>query len=70
MSRTADEDFLRPLDDQLEIPGVERHAHTEHDDAQQQDRMRNGPEKGIGHEIRPDDDEKDDIRQIFPNKTA
>ena len=33
MSRTADEDFLRPLDNQLEIPGVERHAHTEHDDA-------------------------------------
>ena len=32
--------------------------------------MRNRPEKGIGHEISPDDDEKDDIRQILPNKTA
>ena len=29
----ADEDFLRPLDDQFEIPGMERHTHTEHDDA-------------------------------------
>ena len=43
MSGTTDENFLRPLEDQFKVAGMKGHAHAEHDDPQEEDRMRYGP---------------------------
>ena len=70
MAKCTDEDFTRALHDKLEIAGMERHAHTEHDDTEEQDGVLRGPGVGRRHEISADDRGEDEKRKILAYEAA